>query len=114
MSAGIDPAALEHLSPKALAVVQKLQAHYAAGQWLSDAVDNVKEEVYAADDHVWACADGQGYLRALMIDDEAMASHTLEELEDVISDAMVEASGRGLARGEEFSREHERAFSPGS
>lgn len=114
MSAGIDPAVKEFLSPKALAVVQQLQATHAAGQWLSDAVDSVKEEVFAGGDRVWVAADGQGYLRAMMIDDEALATYTLEELEDVISDAMIEASGRGLAIGDALSRQHEKAYPPSS
>lgn len=113
MSAGIDPSIRESLSPKALAVVQELQAHYSAGRALSEAVENVKEEVFSDDDLVWATADGYGYLRALMIDDEALSRYSLEELEDVISDVMVEASGRGLAVGDVLARGHEKAYPTG-
>ncbi|MEX3645229.1 YbaB/EbfC family nucleoid-associated protein [Mycolicibacterium porcinum] len=59
----------------------------------------VKAEAYSADEAVWACADGQGFVEALMIDDKAIAANTVQDLEDLISDALVDASSRGQAEG---------------
>lgn len=59
----------------------------------------VKAEAYSADESVWACADGQGFIEALMIDDMAITANTVEDLEDLISDALIDASARGQAEG---------------
>ena len=59
----------------------------------------VKAEAYSEDESVWACADGQGFVEALMIDDKAIAANTVEDLEDLISDALIDASARGQAEG---------------
>ncbi|PQM49168.1 Nucleoid-associated protein YbaB [Mycobacterium talmoniae] len=96
----VDEVLRENLSPKALGVLQTARAVQAAGAELSDAVAAVREDACSPEGDVWACADGQGFLTALMIDDAAMSRYTVEELEDVISDALVDASGRGQAAGE--------------
>ena len=90
----------ESLSPKALAVLATARELQDRGARLTTAVDAVKEEVYSPDGDVWATADGQGFITALMIDDAALTGRTVEEVEDVISDVLVDASGRGQAAGE--------------
>lgn len=90
----------ESLSPKALAVLATARELQDRGARLTAAVDAVKEEVYSPDGDVWATADGQGFVTALMIDDAALTGRTVEEVEDIISDVLVDASGRGQAAGE--------------
>ncbi|WP_454793758.1 YbaB/EbfC family nucleoid-associated protein [Mycolicibacterium lutetiense] len=65
---------------------------------------SVKAEAYSPGESVWACADGQGFIEALMIDDAAIVASTVEELEDLISDAMLDASARGQSAGTEALR----------
>lgn len=60
-----------------------------------------KAEAYSPGEAVWACADGRGFIEALMIDDEAIRANSVEELEDLISDALIDASTAGQAAGAE-------------
>ncbi|MBU8817565.1 YbaB/EbfC family nucleoid-associated protein [Mycolicibacterium goodii] len=96
----IDKILEENLSPKAMQVYREARQRQAVGAKLSEDIAAVKAEAYSPNDDVWACADGQGFITALMIDDDAIVNNSLEELEDLISDTMVEASGRGQAAGE--------------
>jgi DNA-binding protein YbaB len=98
----LEPLLREYLSPKAQEVVRTLRTIEAEGAKLSEEIAGVKEEAFSAGEQVWACADGQGFITALMIDDDAISNSTLEELEDLISDTMIDASGRGQIRGEQL------------
>lgn len=89
----------EHLSPKALEVLTEANRIRAVAARLTEGVDAVKEEAFSEADLVWACADGQGFIRALAIEDEAL-TYPIEDLEDLISDCLVDASARGQAAGE--------------
>jgi DNA-binding protein YbaB len=88
------------LSPKARSVLRWAQSLRETAESVTHAIGRVQAEAFAGEDAVWACADGSGYLRALMIDDTALATYAIEDLEDLISDAMAEACGRGQAAGE--------------
>ncbi|ART74385.1 hypothetical protein BTO20_37845 (plasmid) [Mycobacterium dioxanotrophicus] len=101
----MDVIAREYLSPTARKVLQDVLDIRDRGREISAQVDSVREEGKSADETIWACCDGQGFLRDLEIDDDAIAEYSAEELEDLISDAMVEASGRGQAVGEELTKE---------
>lgn len=70
----------------------------------AQALDAAKAEAYSHDESVWACADGRGLIDALMIDDETIARCSVDELEDVISDALVDASARGQFIGRRVLR----------
>ncbi|ETZ55295.1 hypothetical protein MAHJHV58_00190 [Mycobacterium avium subsp. hominissuis] len=101
----IDETLRDVLSPKSLAVLEGVQALQSVGTRYAESVDAVREEALSPDSDVWACADGQGFIQAIMIDDDALSGrYTLEELEDAISDVMIDASGRGQAAGEQLSR----------
>ena len=74
------------------------------GAKITEQIDDVREEGLSPDELVWACADGQGFIKALVIDNEAIVDYSCEELEDLISDVMIEASGRGQAVGLELTK----------
>lgn len=95
----VDPLLQEVLSPKALGVLKGALGQAELGRRHSDELEAVKEEVFSGDSSVWAVSDGMGFIRALMIDDEALTALSAEELEDTISDVLAEASGRGQATG---------------
>ncbi|WP_454793759.1 hypothetical protein [Mycolicibacterium lutetiense] len=95
----------EFLSPRAKEVLGTLYSIRDEGAALDVAVNNAREESTSPDGTIWACADGQGFIRALVIDDEAIRDYSAEELEDLISDVMIEASGRGQAVGEELVKD---------
>lgn len=101
----MDEITREFLSPRAKQVLGTLYSIRDEGAARTAAVNEVREESTSPDETVWACADGQGYIKALVIDDEAIRANTAEELEDLISDVMIEASGRGQAVGEELTKD---------
>jgi len=105
----VDPVLREVLSPKALNVLRTVLAYGELGRRHSEELESAKEEVFSEDDWVWACADGTGYVRALLIDDDAIAQYSAEELEDVISDVLIEASERGKATGMEIMERQQQA-----
>lgn len=91
-----------YLSPKSLAVLDEVRRLRAIGARVTEGIDAIKEEAFSDGDVVWACADGQGFIRALAIEDDAVSMYSAEELEDLISDCMIDACGRGQAAGELF------------
>jgi DNA-binding protein YbaB len=93
----------EVLTPKAYAVLQEARAEAEAGEKSKAAMYGVKEA--QDEESVWACANGLGEIVALMIDDEAITDNNLEALEDLVSDAMAGASGKGQAAGWQIVRE---------
>lgn len=95
----------DYLSPRAQKVVSDLFKIRDEGAKISEAVNSVREEGWSEDESVWACADGQGFIKALVIDDEAIRDNSAEELEELITDAMIEASGNGQAVGEELTKD---------
>lgn len=101
----MDQIVRDYLSPKAQEVVSTLLAIRDEGARITKEVEDVREEGLSSDESVWACANGLGFITGLVIDDEAIAENSCEELEDLISDALVEASGRGQAVGEELTKD---------
>jgi DNA-binding protein YbaB len=63
-----------------------------------------RAEAYSPDESVWACANGLGLLDALMIDDAAVSANNVEDLQELITDAIVGASVRGLFVGQRALR----------
>lgn len=96
----VDAVLRENLSPKALRVLDAVREIQAVGAEVTKAIDSVEAEALTAEGGVCACADGQGFLTDLVIADWVVGDYTVEELEDAISDAMADASGRGQAAGE--------------
>lgn len=96
----VDPLLLDVLSPKALGVLKGALGQAELGRRHSDELESVKEEVFSEDSHVWAVSDGMGFIRGLMIDDEALTSMSAEELEDTISDVLAEASRPRSSHGD--------------
>ena len=99
--APIDESLREVLSPKALATLEAARALERVAAAFREQIAAVRAEGVSPAGDVWSVADGEGFLVSLAIDDTALAgTYTLEDLEDVISDAMIDASGRGQAAGE--------------
>lgn len=107
----VDPLLLDVLSPKALGVLKGALGHAELGRRHSEELDAVKEEAFSEDGRVWAVADGVGFIRGLMIDDEAVTAMSAEELEDAISDVLADASGRGQAAGAAICRRQDQEWS---
>lgn len=95
----------EVLSGKAYGVLQEARAEAEAGEKSKAAMYEVKEDQFSDDESVWACSNGLGHIDALMIDDEAITNNSLEVLEDLVSDAMAGASGKGQAAGWQIVRD---------
>lgn len=98
------------LSPTALATLQLVRKAEDVQARFVDALDSLRREAFSPDEDVWSAADGHGHVRALMIDDEVLGGkYQLEEVEDVVSNAMIDASGRGYAAGRQVEAEFEAA-----
>lgn len=101
---GSDETLRDLLSPTALAAREVALALSRAARQHLDALAAVREEASSPDGDVWSAANGEGQLVALAIDDSVLGGqYTLEDIEDLVSDAMIDASGRGLAVGERIT-----------
>ncbi len=98
------------LSPTAIATLQMVHKAEDVQARFVQALDGVRREAFSPEEDVWSAADGHGRVRALMIDDEVLGGkYDLEEVEDVVSNAMIDASGRGYAAGRQVEAEFEAA-----
>lgn len=101
---GVDETLRDVLSPKALAVLRSARELKRVGTSFSQSLDEVREEAFSDTEDVWSAANGNGFNVALAIDDAVLSGkYSLEEVEDLISDAMIDASGLGQAVGERLS-----------
>ena len=91
------------LSPTALGVLEAGLAAARAAESFVASLSEIRAEGCSDSGEVWAAADGQGFCVALSIADTVLlGGYALEEVEDLISDAMIDAAGAGLAAGEQL------------
>lgn len=97
----VDETLRDVLSPKALAMLDLIRSvEHVGAQW-RQSIDEVREEAFSAESDVWSVANGFGFNVGLAIDDAVLSGkYSVEEVEDLISDAMIDASGLGQAVGE--------------
>lgn len=103
---GLDDALRSVLSPKVIEVLRQTRAIEDAQAQFFRALDEAREEAFSPEGDVWSVATGKGENVALAIDDAVLSGkYTLEEVEDLVSDTMIDASGLGLAAGERLEAE---------
>lgn len=98
----------ENLPQSALNLLAKAAAFKALADKDARNMGKAHGEDQSADGTVWASADGRGWLLELDIEDAALDGSP-EEVESVISDVLVTASGRGQAVGDVLRREMDEA-----
>lgn len=104
---GLDDSLRAVLSPKVIEVLRQSRAIEDAQAQFFRALDEAREEAFSPQEDVWSAATGKGENVALAIDDTVLSGkYTLEEVEDLISNTMIDASGLGLYAGERLEAEY--------